>query len=93
MEIRAHQENRDPQEYQAEMVMMDYPDYPAPLDPLDPLDSVKILLLNMILPNLQNLEHRVLWDQEDLQDPLDLPALKVSKVFPANLVNPVKLAL
>lgn len=72
------------------MVKMDYPAYPAPLESLD---LVEILLLNMILPNLQNLDNRVSWDQEDLQDPLDLPALKASKVFLAKTVNPVKLAL
>lgn len=72
------------------MVKMDYPAHPAPLDPLD---SEKILLLSMILPKLQNPEHRVSWDQEDPQDPLDPLALKVSKVFPENPVNPVKLAL
>lgn len=68
-------------------------DNPALLALPEPLDLVEISLLSLIIPNLQNPDNRVSWDQEDLQEPLDLPAPKVSKVFPESPVNPVKLAL
>lgn len=74
------------------MATMDYQAYPDPQALPESQDLAETLQLNMTHPNQAvNPDHRVSWDQEALQDPLDPLVLKVSKELQERMVNPVRL--